>query len=127
MEESPFEIFIHSKQSSSIALSLNIYVAIHISASIIFSYGHHNINFSQKFSRKFFALKKQKFSSLVLLYVTFPVSFAGSHMVERGFGYPKASTQHSKTPKGVVAISQPSSISKYFRHFFSLFLACSSS
>jgi hypothetical protein len=35
--------------------------------------------------------------------------FAGSDLVERGFGYPKASTQHSKTPKGLVAISQPSS------------------
>jgi hypothetical protein len=56
--------------------------------------------------------------------------FAGSDLVERGFGYPKASTQHSKTPpKGLVAISQPSSLN--FLVFSSisllLLLACSGS
>ena len=58
------------------------------------------------FSRKNFALKKQKFFFIGIVVCNISnkhslLVFAGSDLVERGFGYPKASTQHSKTPKGI--------------------------
>jgi hypothetical protein len=56
------------------------------------------------FLKKIFALKRQKFFFTLLVVCGIPskdtlLVFAGSDLVERGFGYPKASTQHSKTPQ----------------------------
>jgi hypothetical protein len=128
LEESPFEIFIHSKQSSSIALSLYISVAIHISASIIEFFGHHNLKFSLNFFKKNFALKRKIFLHLYSC-VSFPASIACWFLqVQIWLRGVLATQRHphntQRPPKGLVAISQPSSFNflVFFLHFSPFFL-----
>jgi hypothetical protein len=122
LEESPFEILIHSKKSSS-----HYFFAIHILASIIEFFGHHNLKFSLKFFKKKFSLKERFFFTCIVVCVISSkhslLVFAGSDLVERGFGYPKASTQHSKTLQGIGSYfsTLPLHFLIFFLHFSPFF------